>query len=171
MSDRVHDSGKNSPYKRGIVEKVDPAKVRAKVKFADEDGNISFWLNINSAGSGKNKSYNMPDVGSQVNCMVDWDGEDGTVIGTFFSEVDQPPTGDGDTIHVKTEVGGEFIINKKTGDVDIKGANIVKIQAVKIVLEGEVHLGAEGGQLVHRKGDADNMGDIAEGSATKVYAA
>jgi len=170
VSDRVHDSGKNSPFKRGLVEKVDPAKARAKVKFADEDGNISFWLNINGSGSGKNKSYNMPDIGSQVNCLIDWDGEDGTVLGSPFSEADKPPTSNGDTVHLKSESGTDIIFNKKTGDIDIKGANIVKIQAVKIILEGDVHLGGEGGQLVHRKGDADNMGDIAEGSATKVYA-
>lgn len=47
---------------------------------------------------------------------------------------------------------------------------LVKASA-KIVLEApEVHLGAEGGQLVHRKGDVDSDGDAAVGSATKVYA-
>lgn len=41
----------------------------------------------------------------------------------------------------------------------------------KIILESpEVHLGAEGGQLVHRKGDEDSDGDAAVGSATKVFA-
>ncbi len=46
----------------------------------------------------------------------------------------------------------------------------VHIKSGTIVLEGDVHLGGEGGQLVHRKGDADSSGDLAVGSATKVYA-
>lgn len=43
--------------------------------------------------------------------------------------------------------------------------------SAKIILEApEVHLGGEGGQLVHRLGDVDTAGDAAVGSATKVFA-
>ena len=45
-----------------------------------------------------------------------------------------------------------------------------RVKADTIILDGEVHLGGEGGQLVHRKGDEDSDGDTAEGSATRVYA-
>lgn len=46
----------------------------------------------------------------------------------------------------------------------------IRLVAPKIVLEGEIHLGGDGGQLVHRKGDLDSDGDAAVGSASKVYA-
>lgn len=46
----------------------------------------------------------------------------------------------------------------------------VRIVAPKIVLEGTVHLGGDGGKLVHRKDDVDSDGDAAVGSASKVYA-
>jgi hypothetical protein len=46
----------------------------------------------------------------------------------------------------------------------------IELTATTIVLSGAVHLGGEGGALVHRKGDVDSDGDIAEGAATKVYA-
>ena len=55
--------------------------------------------------------------------------------------------------------------------VEVVTETFVVRASVKIVLEApEVHLGAEGGQLVHRKGDVDSAGDAAVGSATKVYA-
>ncbi len=46
----------------------------------------------------------------------------------------------------------------------------VRLRGSKIILEGEIHLGGEGGQRVHRIGDLDNDGDAAVGGASKVYA-
>ncbi|TAA54819.1 phage baseplate assembly protein V [Shinella sp. JR1-6] len=46
----------------------------------------------------------------------------------------------------------------------------VRLRGSKIILEGEIHLGGEGGKAVHRIGDADSDGDTAVGGATKVYA-
>ena len=59
----------------------------------------------------------------------------------------------------------------KIGNTVIAASGVgVTIKAGKIVLDGEVHLGGEGGQLLHRKGDVDSDGDTAVGSATRVYA-
>ncbi len=147
MEDRTHESGKNSTYKRGIIKEVAAAKGRTRVEFSDEDGNISFWLNVNQQGTGTNKSYAMPDVDSQVNCLIDWDGEDGTVLGAAWSEEDKPPTEDGDTTHVKTEAGTEIIINRKTGDMTITGAANVVFEAGNITIRGDVAI--EGSTLTH----------------------
>jgi phage baseplate assembly protein V len=167
---RVYTSEKNRPFKRGIVKEIDPARARVRVEFADEDGNVSFWLNVNQPAAAGNKAYWMPDVGAQVNCLMDWDGEDGCVLGALYSEADAPPTTDGDAIHIRTSAGMEIIISKGGGTLTVRNAQEVLIQAAKIVLDGEVHLGGDGGQLVHRKGDVDSDGDAAVGSASKVYA-
>lgn len=170
MSSRVHTSEKNRPYKRGIVKEVDAARGRARVEFSDEDGNVSFWLSVNQPAAAGNKAYWMPDVGAQVNCLLDWDGEDGCILGSLYSDADTPPTSDGDSIHIRTSSGMEIVISKGGGTLTVRNAQEVRIQAAKIVLEGEVHLGGEGGALVHRKGDVDSAGDAAVGSASKVYA-
>ena len=178
MASRVYTSEKNRPFKRGIVKEIDPARGRARVEFQDEDGNISFWLNVNQQAAAANKSYWMPDVGAQVNCLLDWDGEDGCIIGSLYSQADPPPTSDGDAIHIRTAAGLEVIVSKGGGDITVRNARNVRVQATgevrisapKIVLEGEVHLGGDDGQLVHRKGDVDSDGDAAVGSASKVYA-
>lgn len=62
------------------------------------------------------------------------------------------------------------IISLVQGNLRIVHGTEVRIVAPKIVLEGEVHLGGDGGELVHRKGDVDSDGDTAVGSAAKVYA-
>lgn len=138
MENRADDSGKNSPFKRGIIKELDTKKGRAKVEFSDEDGNLSYWLNVNQSGTGANKSYSMPDKGSQVNCLVDWDGEDGCILGAVWSEEDTPPTEDGDTDHTKTEAGTEIIINKKTGNVIIKGVKDMVIEADTMTIRADV---------------------------------
>lgn len=52
----------------------------------------------------------------------------------------------------------------------MKSPGKIVLEAPEIVLKGNVHLGDEGGALVHRKGDVDSDGDAAVGSASKVYA-
>lgn len=46
----------------------------------------------------------------------------------------------------------------------------MRLRASKIVLEGEIHLGGDGGKRVHRIGDSDDDGDVAVTGAAKVYA-
>jgi len=138
MGDRVHDSGMNSPFKRGIIKERDNKKGRAKVEFPDEDGNLSYWLNVNQSGTGKNKSYSMPDIGSQVNCVVDWDGEDGCILGAVWSDGDKPPTEDGDTDHIETEAGTVIIVNKKTGDITITGVKDMVFEATTLTIKADV---------------------------------
>lgn len=73
----------------------------------------------------------------------------------------------GDTVLYDAHGNAVSLIEK---NIRIVSGGTVTIKAPKIVLDGEVHLGGEGGELVHRKGDADSGGDIAQGSASKVYA-
>lgn len=60
--------------------------------------------------------------------------------------------------------------DRKQGEMAIAHDGPVRIRGSKIILEGEIHLGGEGGELVHRKGDQDTDGDIAVGSASRVFA-
>lgn len=138
MGDRVHDSGMNSPFKRGIIKELDFKKGRAKVEFSDEDGNLSYWLNVNQSSTGANKSYSMPDKGSQVNCLVDWDGEDGCIMGAVWSEKDKPPTENGDLEYKKFASGAEVIVDRKTGAMTIKGAQHLLIEADTVTIKADV---------------------------------
>lgn len=46
----------------------------------------------------------------------------------------------------------------------------IRLRGSPIILEGEVHLGGDGGKPVHRIGDRDSDGDVAVDGATKVFA-
>lgn len=138
MSERIREGATNPQFKRGIIKENDPIKVKSRVEFQDEDGTVSYWLNVNQMASGENKSYWMPDLGAQVNCLVDWQAEDGTVIGALYSDADPPPTEDGDTLHIRTKAGTDIIVNRKTGDITISGAKTVAFQAESFTFTGNV---------------------------------
>ncbi|QCI65623.1 phage baseplate assembly protein V [Phreatobacter stygius] len=164
----VSDLG-NASFKRGVIVENDNARGRSRVRFDDEDERTSGWYYWNTPNAGGGKVYSAPDIGSQVNTLQDGRGEDGIILGSRYSEVDTPPTTDGGLIKLKY-AGIDIEINKASGAMSIQSAGTVRIKAAKIILEGEVDLGGEGGQLLHRKGDQDSGGDAAVGSATKVRA-
>lgn len=147
MSKRYIENEKNSPYKRGTVIERKPGFV--KVQFDDEDGDVSNWISVGQGGGGTNKIFAMPDIGTQVSCVMDWDGEDGTVIGAIY----EAPTGNLDDIHMSFASGVTLILGKGSGDVSVTGANNVSIEAVDILLRGNVAI--EGGTLTH---DGVNVG-------------
>lgn len=137
---RVTDGEASSPYRRGIVREVDGRRAKARVEFPDEDGVVSFWLNVNQMAAGSLKVYAMPPVGSQVNCLVDWRGEDGTVLGGAYSDADAPPTENPQEIHLRGASGAGIILNLATGEITIDNAASVRIAAGEIVLDGPVSM-------------------------------
>lgn len=168
---RITEGDASAPYKRGIVREVDGAKHKARVEFADEDGVSSYWLHVLGVGAAKSKFYAMPAIGDQVACSIDWRGEDGCVLGSLYSEVDQPPTSDADEVKLQAESGAAVTFNLKTGVLRLEGLAEVYVGGEKIVLDGVTYLGGEDGAMaVHRVGDLDSDGDRAETGAARVHA-
>lgn len=140
MSDRVHQSGKNSPYRRGTVIERDPEKGRVKIRFDDEDEDQSGWIHVLQGGTGANKLYRMPDEGSQVVCLMDWDGEDGAVLGAIWSSEDGPPTGDGELYYMAFAGGLTVVVNQGSNDISVSGAREVSVEAGHMKLIGPVSI-------------------------------
>lgn len=146
----------------GVIEDVDAEKGLAKM--IDDGGGegqsyTSDWRPWAEVGGGI-KTWRPPTKGQQV-VMFSPSGNlaDGIIFNAAFSDQNKQPSQKGDEI---VETIGDTTVTIRGDSVNIKSA--------KIVLEGDVHLGGEGGQLVHRKGDVDSDGDVAVGSASKVYA-
>lgn len=159
----------NAGLKRGVVVDRDPKKMRAKVRFEDEDDSVSFWVDVVAKAAGGSKLFIMPEVDDEVWCALDQKGEDGCIIGSKYNEKDAPPFEGNDDVGFVFP-GGSIHLDRASGAMVIQSAGTVRITATSIVLEGDVHLGGEGGQLVHRKGDRDSSGDLADESATRVFA-
>lgn len=146
----------NSAYKRGIVLENDDANARSRVRFADEDDTVSRWLYWNMPAAGTSKVYMGPDVGSQVNCVVDHNGEDGCILGACYSKADPTPTSNGKLVKAKMEGGLDVEYDRASGTFNLAATGPVKIRcndtvidltsagatitAAKIVLDGPVEM-------------------------------
>lgn len=132
-----------------------------RVKLGEQGGKpyLTPWMRPRTLGAGGVKIDVILSVGEQVDVRSEsGDLADGNIELSTYSEANARENADV-PFHIKI---GDTVIGA-SGDA-------VTITAAKIVLDGEVHLGGEGGQLLHRKGDADSDGDVAVGSASRVYA-
>ena len=146
----------------GVVEEVDAKK--GLVKMKDDGGGdgqtyVSDWRPWAEVGGGI-KTWRPPTKGQQV-VMFSPSGNlaDGIVFNAAFSDQNPQPSENGDEV---VETIGSTRLTMKDGSVTLK--------ADKIVLDGKVHLGGEGGKQVHRKDDVDSDGDVAVTHATNVWA-
>jgi phage baseplate assembly protein V len=78
----------------GIVSAVRLAPTpRVRVKFPDRGNLESYWLRVLSTNTQNNKDFWMPDVGEQVECLLDEKFRNGIVLGSSYSSADVPPAG------------------------------------------------------------------------------
>lgn len=144
-----------------VVEGPDD-KGRYRVKISEQGGTpyLSPWVKPKTYAAGGVKMDVVYIVGEQVDLVSEsGDLTDAVIEMSTYSEANARENTGNVPLHIKI---GSTVIQA--------GGDGVTITAGKIVLDGEVHLGGEGGQLLHRKGDLDSDGDAAVGSATRVYA-
>ena len=145
----------------GEINEIDLEKGLARVVFEERDGKkyLGPWMPWKEIAAGGIKTHIPPTIGEQVDVVSEsGDLTDGVIDMSTPSNQNQRPHN-----------GPEAVMAMGTTRI-VVAEDTVRITSGKIVLEGEVHLGAEGGKLVHRKGDDDDAGDLAVGSAAKVYA-
>ena len=147
----------------GTVYEVDDDKMLARVNLADDADGEPFlgpWMAWKTIAAGGVKVNIPPTVGQQVEVTSEsGDIADGTIDLSSKSTENSLPAAKGGGGHLTFD-GGSILF----------GDGKIHLKAGDIILEGNTHLGGEGGQLVHRKGDADDAGNLAVDSATKVYA-
>ena len=129
----------NNIVRVGIVSTVDPETMTATGIFPDKDNTVSGPLQIMTQGSGEDKYYWLPNVGDYVKCLMEQNNttslNSGSIIGTFFNEVNPVPSGAG---------AGKRILNFGDGttiEYD-KNSHTLSINCVgKIMINGsEIHL-------------------------------
>lgn len=159
----------NQQIRRGIVVERDPKKKRVKVLFEDEDDTVTQWIDVLSRSSTGVRVYQMPGANDEVWCGMDAKGEAGCILGSRYNGKDAPPADSNDVVAIEWG-GGKFTLDTASGAVTLETSGVIRMKASQIILDGEVDLGGEGGELLHRKGDADSDGDTAIGSASRVRA-
>lgn len=148
----------------GTIAEVDAKKGLARVKIDTDDKSgqpfLTPWIPWKELSMGAIKTHFPPSVGEQVKVVSE--SGDLTDAQIDFST----PSNSNERPHDKDAEG---VIQIGDTRLLITGDKVV-LKSGTIVLDGETHLGGEGGQLLHRKGDKDSDGDVAVESATKVYA-
>lgn len=134
---------------------------RYRVQLSEQEGApyLTGWLRTRQLAGGLVKVDALRSVGEQVD-VVSENGEltDAEIDQSTYSNTN-PRANPGTPLHI--QIGGATFAMSE---------DRIDLTAGTIVINGVVHLGGEGGQLLHRKGDADSGGDIAVGSASRVYA-
>lgn len=148
----------------GKVAEVDSEKRRLRLrigKTADGKDILSPWARWEEAAAGGARIHSQPAIGEQ---MVLW-SQSGTV---GAASIARPGTYDRD--HEAPSKSSDTAVIERGGSRIELGPDGIWLKGAKIVTDGETHLGGEGGRQLHRKGDADSDGDVAVGSASRVYA-
>ncbi|WP_342361403.1 phage baseplate assembly protein V [Terrarubrum flagellatum] len=146
---------------KGTVHEVNAEKQVARLKTGvDDDGKdvLGPWVPYAQV-AGAMKIHSPPSVGQQM-IAFNPSGEprQGVLLPFTWSDNNQSPSTSGNE-HVLTF--GGIKVKVEGGKITVDG---------KVVFNGEVHVGGEGGKAVHRKDDLDSDGDAAVGCATKLFA-
>jgi phage baseplate assembly protein V len=159
MENTQYTTQHNPPYRTAIVYALEPvAPYRVKVQFPDRDNMVSFWLPVIVPKIQEDKWFWQPDLGEQVAVLMDAFDEDGCVLGSVPSNVDQASEGLGPnifsitfkdgtsfkydrTLHQMTiamGAGAAFTLTQPEGGAITMGAdgNLVLQAATSITLAG-----------------------------------
>jgi phage baseplate assembly protein V len=164
----------NNVVRPGRVTKTKRGESKAAIAYdLDDDGNDVETTDVDWAtpSAGRIKISNPPSVGEQgllFSPSGDIDESSIFLPASIWSDDNKDPH--------NAEGEMKTTIDDKHSDLMTKDKRVIevdefRVKAKKIILEAdEVHLGGEGGKLLHRKGDQDSAGHAAVGSATKVFA-
>lgn len=161
---RIADTERRNNNRRrtGTIAEGPDEKGRYRVELSRQGGvpYLTPWIRPKTVGAGNVKLDVVYAIGEQVD-VVSESGDLTDARIDFGTYSDDNPRENDANAPLRLKVGDSII--------EISGDSIT-LKASKIVLDGVVYLGGEGGQLLHRKGDADSDGDTAVGSASRVYA-
>lgn len=113
----------------GFVTALDAAGCRVRVQFPDLDGLESYWLPVLRPKTHKDKHYCLPDVGEQVACLLDGEGEEGVVLGAVFGDRDPAQGGGPDVFEIRFGNGDALRHNRVDGSWFIQCAGPVTVEA------------------------------------------
>jgi len=124
----------------GIISSVDSKRCTAKVYFEDLDDTVTHDLRIVVPQTMKTKVYYMPDVGEQVLCLFLQNGiETGFIIGSVYSEVDNPPVTNDKIKGFWLKGGTSIQFDESTNTLIVSSPQPVTINA-NVIINGNMNV-------------------------------
>lgn len=144
--------------KIGIVTACDFGRCKVRVKFADHDQVISYWLPVIQKKTLRDKQYWMPDPGEHVACLMDEHAEFGVVLGAIYSDPDPVPVASQDKYHVLFDDRATIEYDRKEHVLEVYTPGKIKVRA-----DGDIEVKAGGDILAEAAGNAEvkAAGDVA----------
>ncbi|WP_044180924.1 phage baseplate assembly protein V [Phytobacter massiliensis] len=105
----------------GIISDIDETTVLVRVTLPECDNLQSNWLPVLQRNTQDNKDYWLPDMGEQVEVLLDDNGEDGVVLGAVYSTVDTAPLASRDKRYVHFSDGAAFEYDRQSHQLTING--------------------------------------------------
>ncbi|MBS9780862.1 MAG: phage baseplate assembly protein V [Gammaproteobacteria bacterium] len=140
MRARANSHNFGASYQEGIVCAIDAAKHRVRVQFPHLDNLESDWLAVRADSAYKNRSYDIPDEGSLVGCILDNNGETGMVLGCIYNDKDTPPADDNNLWVKEFSNGTRIEHNRSSGTVNISGCNTINITCPTNNVNGNINV-------------------------------
>lgn len=134
----------------GIVVAIDPKTAKVRVQFPDRDGLVSDWLPVGQRKTLGDFDYWLPDMDTQVVCLMDEHCEAGVVICAVYSDADQPPVNNPDLFYRKFKDGTVLQYDRATHQLlaDVKGDVIANAT-------GDCTVTVQGHTLIKSIGDVE----------------
>lgn len=107
----------------GIVVAIDEQLCRVRVEFPDRDNLVSDWLPVGQKKTLGDEEYWLPDLDTQVVCLMDEHCEAGVVLCAIYSDLDPPPVANKDLFYRRFKDGTIIQYDRATHklSVDVKG--------------------------------------------------
>jgi len=119
-------------YKTGIVSAVDENTCRARVKFPQEGGLESYWLQVLQRNTWSNKDNGLPDVDEPVAVLLDERGESGCILGAYYDDTNKPPNPSKDVRRITYSDGTVIEYDRSTHKLKATVAGEVELTAEKL---------------------------------------
>lgn len=138
MSETLRESAATLRF--GFVTAVDAATHRVRVRLPDLDDLETYWLPVLAARTHRDQFEHIYDVGDHVAVLLDPRGEDGVVLGGFFSARDPAPGGSpditratfGDGTRVEYDRAAHRLKIHCVGDIEIESDTHITLRAPRI---------------------------------------
>jgi phage baseplate assembly protein gpV len=144
--------------KRGIV--VAGRGSQVKVRFEDEDGLISPWLDMAQASTIGKQFYRRFKVGELVRCYLDEKGESGEAFYAIYNDAAPAPADSDDVLHFVMPDGAVVVWEPGKFTATDVGGNSLTLSGGAFVIDGNVTINGNvtivGGSVTH---NGNNIGD------------
>lgn len=118
----------------GVVSAVYPERAAARVVYSDRQDMVSAELPVLQGACLQRRFYSLPKVGDNVVCLMAPNGEDGSgfILGSFYSDVNRPPTTDGNKLMLNISDKLIITFDESTAELEINCKGRIRINGKRV---------------------------------------